>query len=164
MSTFDDAVNDLLTKWEGSGVIPDDHGRGPSKYGVTLKTAQQFYPNWTAENIENLTKDQAAGFYHVAFWEDYHYDQIHDPHLAAKVFNEAVNLGGPTANKILQRCVGAHDDGVIGPGTLGAVNGGDPVKILECFKEGCEARHKEVAEKYPELAGNLQGWLARDEA
>jgi|SRR6516164_10047719 lysozyme family protein len=163
MATFDDAVAEVL-KDEGGKLIPDDHGRGPSKWGVTLKTAQQFFPHWRDSDIANLTKEQATEFYRMGFWEYYHYDRIDNAELASKVFNEAVNLGGPTVNKILQNCVGVTPDGTIGPGTLGAVNANDASEVLACLKAGCEARHKWVAEHYPELASNLSGWLARDMA
>lgn len=161
---FDVAIKQLLED-EGSKIIPEDHGRGESKYGITLKTAQEFYPDWTDENITSLTEERAIEFYRMAFWDKYHFAFINDTALASKVFNEAVNIGPATAIRILQHTVASViTDGMLGPYTAHMVNMGNAAQILAAFKQGVEAHHKRVAASNPELADDLEGWLKRDEA
>jgi len=161
MTTFESAMEQLLADESGK-VIENDHGRGPSHWGITLETAQQFNTEVTAADIINMTKEQAAAWYKVTFWDHNRYGEIQFVPLATKVFNEAVNLGAGTANKILQKFAGVTEDGVIGQKTLDAVNGDDCLVLLNEFKLGCIERHDWLAENYPELTGNLKGWLHRD--
>lgn len=161
---FDSAIKQLLAD-EGDKVIPADHGRGASKYGITLKTAQETYPSWTTEDITSLTSEQASDWYRVNYWFRYHFDRIEDPALASKVFNIGVNIGAGTAIRLLQNVTGGLTvDGVLGPATAAKVNASNATELLEKFKQGAAEYHKKVAEDNPELAANLTGWLRRDEA
>lgn len=175
---FDIAIKQLLED-EGEKIIVDDHGRGASKYGITLKTAQETHPDWTPETITSLTPQMASDWYRVYYWMRYHFDRIENPELASKVFNFGVNVGAGTSIRLLQRLIGFSEptsghtpstpeldiiDGILGPATAAKVNASDASELLEKFKEGAADYHKKVAEDNPELAGNLEGWLRRDEA
>lgn len=161
---FDVAIKQLL-EIEGSKINPEDHGRGESKYGITLKTAQELHPDWTDEDITALTEESATEYYRVAWWDKYHFALINDATLASKVFNEAVNIGPATAIRILQHTVASVvTDGMLGPYTAHMVNLGNTAQILATFKQGVEAHHKQLAANNPELADDLEGWEKRDEA
>lgn len=162
---FDIAIKQLLAD-EGDKVIPADHGRGASKYGITLKTAQETHPSWTTEDITSLTSEQASDWYRVNYWFRYHFDRIEDPALASKVFNIGVNIGAGTSIRLLQNVTGdLKVDGILGPATAATVNAAsDQAKLLEDFKQAAMNYHKKVAEDNPELASNLTGWLNRDNA
>lgn len=164
MSDFSKAFPVILHD-EGAGYVANDHGRGPSKYGITLATAKELFPDWTAETIANLTEAQAEQFYYVAFWQRYHYFYILDQDLATKVLDFGVNCGGTEAVLMLQRAVGVMpEDGILGPKTAQAVNRSNPHLLLGVFKREIENYHREVAAAHPELADRLAGWLARDAA
>ena len=92
MSKFEDAVAVLLQD-EGPDFVPEDGGRGCSKYGVTLSTAMSFHPDWVAADIRNLTRFGAGEFYRAAFWDKWHIGVIDDQALASGVLNRVVNLG-----------------------------------------------------------------------
>jgi lysozyme family protein len=49
------------------------------------------------------------------------------------VFDHGVNAGPKRAIKILQRCVGAYPDGVIGQVTLREVDRADPLKLVQKY-------------------------------
>jgi lysozyme family protein len=110
MATFAQ-FEDILLDHEGNTYVADDHGRGPSKWGITLRTAQECEPGWTADTIQNLTRDQAAAFYEVHFWNRYNIGLLESQEVAGKVCDLAVNVGPGTAIQLLQRAVGTHPDG-----------------------------------------------------
>jgi len=160
MATFD-LFKDILLRHEGCAYVADDHGRGPSKWRITLQTARESEPSWTADTILNLSADQAAAFYQVHFWDRYHIGLLNSQDVANKVCDLAVNVGPGTAIKFLQRAVGTKDDGVLGPATAAAANAVDPDMLLAQIKEAGEHYYRDVAAAHPEWADNLNGWLAR---
>src|SRR5215472_14605342 len=92
---------EILLDHEGGAYVADDHGRGPSKWGITLQTAQGCEPGWTADTIQNLTRDQAAAFYEAHFWNRYNIGLLDSQEVANKVCDLAVNAGPGTAIKFL---------------------------------------------------------------
>lgn len=161
MSDFNAAVKVLLSH-EGSDYVPDDHGRGPSKYGITLATAQDaLYPDWTAKNIRALTEASAADFYHEAFWRRFHLGLIDDQEVATKMLELAVNIGPGTAIRLLQRAVGAGQDSLLGPATAGRVNSMPPAQVLAGIRAAGERHYRDIVVVHPEWANCLDGWLAR---
>lgn len=82
-------------------------GRGELK-GTKFGIAANTYPHL---DIKNLTVDQAKAIYLEDFW-----DVIGQAHGAVKfqLFDAAVNHGRGNAVRMLQRAVGAADDGAWG--------------------------------------------------
>ncbi|MEN6532228.1 MAG: glycosyl hydrolase 108 family protein [Bryobacteraceae bacterium] len=160
MSTFEAAITVLL-EHEGGRLIADDHGRGPSKWGVTLATAREIHPEWNGGDIARLTAERAAEFYRAQFWERYRIGLIDDQALATKLLDLAVNVGPGTAIKILQRSVGTAVDGALGPKTAEAANGLPAAEVLAEVRELAAAHYRQLAEEHPNLAACLPGWLAR---
>jgi lysozyme family protein len=160
VSTFEAAIPVVLAN-EGDAYVPDDAGRGPSRYGITLETAQAFYPDWTAQDIFNLTAFGAEEFYRTAVWERWHVGLIADQALATGVFDRAVNLG-PKVIAWLQQIVGVVPDMLIGPVTAAAVNAADPVATLAALRSRTAAYYQQDVTAHPEKAVELAGWLARN--
>lgn len=106
-NAFDNAFNFVLGV-EGDAYVPDDAGKGPSKYGI-LQSA-----NPGVGDVKDLTKDRAREIYKNKYWDQINGDALaaKDPRLAAVVFDTAVNHGVGTAKNMLSR------------------SGGDPDKIL----------------------------------
>ena len=126
MSNFTLAIPYLLAD-EGSAYNPNDEGRGPSKWGVTLETAKEIHPDWTAEDILELDKNGATQFFLDWAWNRTHIGLINDQEIATKVLDLGANDGIGTVVKFLQNSVGVTMDGVLGPETAAAVNSKDPV-------------------------------------
>lgn len=118
---FNEAVEVVLKNEGGYVRDPDDPG-GETKFGISKKS----YPDL---DIAELTRDEAVAIYHRDFWEANRYGEIHNFDVAMKVFDLAVNVGAKTVNVMLQLAIGltgdqaVEVDGIVGPQTLGAVNG-----------------------------------------
>ena len=160
MSTFAAAIDPLL-KREGSRYVADDHGRGPSKWGITLATLRELMPTATAADIQALGPAQASVVYRVLFWQRYRLALIDEQALATKLLDLAVNLGGGTAVKLLQRAVGVQDDGVLGPKTAAAVNSRPGPLVLEQLRTEAAQRYRNIVLAHPEWQEDLAGWLVR---
>jgi len=121
--TVDQIIDDVFVR-EGRIYTNDlaDHG-GPTKYGVTLAAWQEAgHSNATAADIESLTESEARAFYtHRHFWEP-KFNLIPDPWIQAFMVDMGVLQGAETAIRILQKIVGAKQDGKLGPITLELVN------------------------------------------
>jgi len=149
------AVEKTLGHEGGYSCDPLDPG-GESRFGISKKS----YPRL---NIGTLTKDRAIEIYRRDFWEPNRYAEIEEDSIAEKVFDLAVNMGARGANTLLQVAVLMSGggrlklDGVVGPKTLGAVNGHANPKYLL-------AEIKLRACKYYVGLGNrnyLAGWIRR---
>jgi lysozyme family protein len=160
MSYFDQAIPSLL-EHEGPAVVPDDHGRGPSKYGVTLETYREYFPEATADSIKALTPQLASAFFRRMFWERYRIALIEDQALATKLLDLAVNIGGATAIKLLQHAVGTKEDGVLGPETAKAVNLYGATGVLCTLRALAGLHYYQIVKDHPEYAGCLQEWITR---
>ena len=123
------ALEKVLAHEGGYVNDPDDPG-GETKFGISKRS----HPNL---NIRDLTREQAAAIYHRDYWVRPKIDRIADERLAAKVFDLGVNVGTGRAIKLLQRAANSLGcelavDGILGPATLGAVNGYRHPKALLC--------------------------------
>lgn len=133
---------------------PEDPG-GETKFGISKRS----YP---LLDIRHLTREEAEAIYHRDFWTRPKIDRIVDIPLAAKVLDLGVNLGPGRAIKLLQQAVVGLGceiavDGILGPATLGAVNGYRHPKALLC------ALVVEAGQYYRSLRKPkyLAGWLNR---
>lgn len=100
-------------------------------------------------------------FYKTAFWDKMRLDEVVSQKVAEELFVFAVNAGIGTAVKVAQRVVGVKDDGILGSGTLKALNGFDEKKFDKEF-DIAEIKHYELlAEKNPNFKKFLQGWKNR---
>lgn len=111
-----------------------DHVRdsgGKTMYGITERVAKahgyngqmQFLPWSTAEYI-----------YRVDYWDKVRADDLPDD-LRFHVFDCAVNSGVTRAVKILQKCAGVDDDGIIGKVTIAAAQNVTPKEYTEARRE-----------------------------
>lgn len=161
VSDFQTAIGPLLQR-EGSQFIANDNGRGSCKWGITRKTAREFYPNCSDDDIARMTPEQAEEFYRMHFWERYQIGRITDQALAERVFDMAVNMGGGTAVKMLQRVVGVKADGILGPHTAAMTNMTQPGEVIGGLKITARRHYEQLAAADPEKYGDdLPGWLNR---
>lgn len=133
---FDKAF-ELVVGHEG-GFTDDRRDRGnwtSGKIGVGQLKGTKFgvsamaYPNL---DIKNLTLDQAKDIYLRDYWNKARCDDLPDG-IDYLVFDAAINHGIGNAAKLLQRSVGAVDDGVIGPKTIALVKTKDPKATIKEF-------------------------------
>lgn len=123
-----EAILLTINKYEGHTYTnnPLDRG-GPTKYGITLATLRRYYGSnkITAEDVKNLTLDQAVSVYRKLFWKDLGIGLL-PLELQHITFDMCVLHGEGRGPKLLQKAIrnlfGDRPaiDGAIGPKTAAA--------------------------------------------
>jgi lysozyme family protein len=160
MSNFVQAIPYLLSD-EGDKFTPNDEGRGPSKWGITLLSAHEIHPEWTAADIENLDRTGAQQFYLDWAWNRTHIGLINDQEIATKVLNLGANVGLASTVMWLQNAVGVKMDGILGPQTAEAVNSQDPNAVMTAMIAAGKAHYDSEVQEHPHLQQYYNGWMAR---
>jgi lysozyme family protein len=113
-STFEIAIEKVLKEEGGYANNERDPG-GETKYGISKRAHPHL-------DIKNLSLDTAKKIYYDEYWlpTGAKVDHI-SPFLAAILFDTAVNMGVPTAIRLLQKAVHTKEDGKLGPLTMEAV-------------------------------------------
>lgn len=115
--SFDQIFERVMGHEGGYVNNPKDPG-GETNWGVTIGTARA---NGYHGAMRSMTRLQAKEIYRKAFWERAKCAQYHSA-IGFQVFDAAINHGIGNAVRMLQRAVGAADDGKVGNETLGAIN------------------------------------------
>jgi len=143
-------------KFAVSENVSGDAG-GLTKFGID----QRSHPYL---DIENLTLEHASEIYRKEYWDKYKCGELPWP-VNAVHFDNCVNMGSGQAVKLLQRTVGAHDDGIMGPATKVSlmaackVRSADVVALQICTQK--EQFYKRLVEQKPHLSKFENGWLNR---
>ena len=126
-----------VIKHEGGYV---DHPRDPggrTNLGVTQKTYEQWVERVVTEaEMKTLTTDDVAPIYRSEYWNRIRGDAL-PLGVDYALFDFAVNSGVRRAVRTIQRIVGVHDDGLMGPFTIGAIKSVDSADLIEDL---CNAR------------------------
>lgn len=172
MTNFYYAVGHTL---EAEGVFSNheaDPG-GKTKYGVTERMWGAYWEDQGYElpvkKIEALSVIDATEFYKHVFWEALQLDRIPDKHIAAEIFDSAVNMGAGDAVRFLQGAINylrlpdwepIKVDGIIGPVTRGRIRaliaGGYRVPLLIAMNGEQYIHYKEQDNQYMS-----RGWTKR---
>lgn len=136
-----------------------------TRWGIS----QRAYPDL---DIKNLTLDQAAAICRRDYFEPVLGFQIADQRIASKLLDMAFNMGRKEAVLLLQSALNTNcqprsallkEDGVMGPGTLEAVNAADTSLLLIGLVDCARYHYRHIAQARPDEARYLNGWLARAE-
>lgn len=119
--TFDEAFEILVGHEGGYTNNPADPG-GETKFGICKRS----YPD---VDIKNLTLDAAKAIYRRDYWNKLGMDSL-PPEVVYSLFDCAVNSGISQACKLLQRAVGAREDGVIGQVTIAQAKSISPLQLV----------------------------------
>lgn len=127
-----------------------------------------------ADDIAALTTDKAAAIYINDFWKANRTNEIVNDAIAFKKFDMDVNMGPRQPGKILQASlnevagVGLTVDGIVGSGTIGAVNAfvsshddPDTIPLLDaiCDRQACF--YDAIVAKDDTQGIYHRGWLNR---
>lgn len=165
MTKFELAIRKTLEHEGGYVDHPNDPG-GATKYGISLRWYRSVIdPNATVNDIKSMSVEDAKTLYRDHFWIDA-YDRIFSERVAAKVFDMAVNMGKSQAHKLAQRAAQAcgaklEDDGVLGPVSIGAINGIDEGAMMAALKATQAAFYRSLASAKPQFKSFINGWLKR---
>lgn len=134
---------------------PKDPG-GVTKYGIDQRSHKDV-------DVPSLTKEQALEIYWKE-WLESKADMFPWP-LCLAYFDTAVNSGAHQAAKLLQRTVGAVDDGIIGPKTASAVASacvlGSAEKVALSLCEKKKSFYNAICKKNPDFLEFKNGWMNR---
>jgi lysozyme family protein len=174
MADFAAAYAKTMRHEGGYANNPADRG-GETYKGI----ARKHWPGWKGWPIVDWAKSRpgfprslsgnselqrmAEEFYRNAFWSNW-MQAIPSQGLAEWYFDKAVNMGTPQATKLLQRAVGAVDDGKYGPKTHAAVLKAlkdDEQGTIDACREQARAFYRHLADANPSQQQFLRGWLAR---
>lgn len=120
--TRDQSIALMLRLEGGEANLAGDPG-GHTKYGITQRTLDAVRasdPVWAfPANVADLTTDAAVVIYQRVYWDGIAGDDL-PASLACIMLNAAVNMGEPTAIRILHDCLGLTGT-IIGKQTLDAI-------------------------------------------
>ncbi len=157
---FDACLKEVLLHEGGYSNHKSDPG-GRTNLGVT----QRVYEEWigypvTEKIMRSLTVDHVNALYKVRYWDTLRCDAL-PAGLDLCVFDFGVNAGTNRAARYLQRMVGAHEDGQIGPRTLSQLE--QMVKALGA--DHCVKRYQDMRRDYYRMLKTFptfgKGWLRR---
>lgn len=150
---------EMLLHHEGGFVNhPKDPG-GMTNLGVTKKVYDAWIGRESTEaEMRALTPEDVAPIYKKNYW-----DKVRGDDLPSGVdwcaFDWAVNSGSGRPAKAIQRCVGATQDGAIGPKTLALVFDQDVERIIDYVYD----RRQSFYESLPTFKTFGRGWTRRNE-
>lgn len=177
---FRTAVDRVLEHEGGFVDHPKDPG-GATNWGVSLRFLRGLQDadgdGWLdgdldhdgdvdADDIRQMTADQAREIYWRQWWHRYDYGRFDLP-VAVKLFDLAVNMGHGQAAKLLQRSVRATegivlaDDGVIGPHTVQAVVGCPAAALRIAMRSEAAGFYRGLVAAKRDRGVFLAGWLNR---
>lgn len=154
-------IDELIEREGGYVNHPSDRG-GPTKYGITQKTlaAWRGHPV-TAEDVQNLSEDEARQIYTTEYVSKPGFDKVQDPLLRELLIDCGVNHGPGRAVGWLQLAVGATSDGVMGPKSWAAMA---EVPARQIYKHVLAARivfYGRIVNKRRSQADFIEGWNRR---
>jgi lysozyme family protein len=137
-----------------------DHPRDPggaTMKGVTLAVYKEYLGREVSKEELRLIPDaHLHDLYRTRYWDKARCDDLPEG-VDLSVFDLAVNAGVGRSVRILQRCVGAESDGVIGPKTVAAANAAPAKNLIVRFAD--ERREFYKGLKTFDTFG--RGWLRR---
>lgn len=125
MHDIEDMTAEIVRREGGFVNDPDDPG-GATNFGVTIHTLRALRGTATAADVKTLTEAEAIAIFKDQYFKRPKIDQL-PAALQATVYDMQVNAGG-NAIKILQRLAAEFGvklavDGVLGPKSIGAIEG-----------------------------------------
>lgn len=172
-----------ILKWEGGAVRKGASNRelfalaqkrgwsdkksdrgGKTMCGVTLTTftdycRRKWLPTPTADDLRAISYDTWHDILRTMYWNRWQADGI-DSQAIANLLVDWVWGSGVWGIRLPQRVLAVADDGIVGPKTLDAVNGGDAEDVFRALWKRREQHFRSLA-RLPGQGVNLAGWLNR---
>jgi lysozyme family protein len=134
---------------------------GATRYGLL----DRWHPDLVAQGFYTCPNDQALemakAHYQTEYWNRVQGEGISSNKVATQLFSIGVNVGITRAVKIAQSAVHVKADGVLGQGTLYAINATDEASFISAFDIAAKALYAAIAVAHPEKAGDVAGWNNR---
>ena len=164
INNFQRSLDNILKAEGGFTDDPRDPGNhlsdgraGCTNMGVTQAAWEEFVGHKVSTaDMKALTKEQVGKFYKTRYWDRVQGDAlpIGLDFLAASF---AINAGVGSSAKLIQKCINAVPDGMIGPRTLQTIAGVDSKELIEKFSEAKEHYYQSL-KTFPVYG---KGWINR---
>lgn len=157
----------ILRREGGSAETNDaDDSGGRTKYGIS----EAANPDLWADG--DVTLDEAEGAYYDRYILSEHFERLSDPWLREQVVDFGVTSGPDRACRLLQRVVGATEDGKLGALTLAAIDAFPEtalcglrvpgrVAVTLAFARARGDYYVRLAQRRPKDLKYVAGWLIR---
>lgn len=133
-SNFEACLEFVLHHEGGWADDPRDPG-GATMKGVTINVYKEYLGrDVSKDELRNIPKEHLLNLYKTRYWDKANCDVL-STGVDLVVFDLAVNGGVGRAAKILQRSVGAVEDGAIGPKTMALVLAVPASELVARFSE-----------------------------
>lgn len=131
---------------------------GETNYGVTRKTydAYRKRKGLPIQSVKLISQEEVAEIYRQEYAKPVRFDAL-PAGVDYFVFDAAIHSGPVRAAKLLQRAVGAEEDGFIGAKTLAAVDAMPPMQLLLTLKD-VRMRYLKTLDNWRH---NARGWTSR---
>ena len=157
---FEKSLEMLLHHEGGFSNHPSDPG-GITNFGVT----KAVYEKWVGrevsiEEMKDLTHEDVAPIYKKNYWDKLKGDDPMMPSgLDFAAFDWGVNSGTGRPARVIQKYIGATQDGALGPRSLGKIAENDPGNIIQYLYEQRQKFYEGL--KTFETFG--KGWIRRNQ-
>lgn len=133
-SNFEKALESVLHHENGFVNHPKDPG-GITNLGCTKRVWEEWVGHPVTEQaMRDLKPADVAPLYKKKYWDKISGDDL-PTGVDSCVFDTAINSGPGRAVKMLQACVGAEVDGVLGPNSLKAVIAFDAKTLIADYSQ-----------------------------
>jgi len=178
MATFEQAIGVVLRHEGGYVNNPNDPG-GVTNYGISIRFLADHLEagdfdgdgDVDAEDIANMTVEQAQEIYRQFWWDPYGYERFVDQTIATKTFDLAVNMGAKRSHILLQTAVNKAFglnltvDGNLGKASYNAINachdGDDEQTLLTAYCHEVWAFYQRLIANNSKLKVFAKGWKNR---
>lgn len=158
---FDPIIERILANEGGFVDDPADAG-GVTNFGVTIPALSAYRGHaCTRDDIEALTRDEAAALYAKRYIAGPGYGAILNPGLRAAVVDAGVLFGPDRVTRALQELVRTTADGVFGMATEMAVNSAEPRELANSLSLWRIRQHIRRCESDASQLKFLEGWFNR---
>lgn len=110
----------------------------------------------------SLTQD-VYDFMKKNFWDVMKLDSVTSQKIAEELFIFGTNANMKAGVKMAQRLIGVEDDGIVGNGTITALNAFDERVFDKEYDLLEQAYYMNLILRHPELEVNEKGWIRRSE-
>ena len=150
---------ELVLKSEGGYINHKDDPGGRTNLGVTQRVWEEWVGHPVSEkDMKALTPEKVAPMYEMKYWRTSYCEKL-PVGVSLLVFSMAVNSGSGRAVKLLQKCLGLVEDGIIGSRTMAKIQECSAVDLVEKYSATRKAFY-EGLKLFPVFG---KGWVARTE-
>lgn len=132
-----------------------------TNWGINAQVYESFIGRPPSEqDMRDMSQSTAKDIYRANYWERIQGNLINSQPLANIIFDGHVNHGN-RGIRLLQEVLALPQDGILGPLTLGLVNGGDEATIYNAYKQRRIDFYNYLVQRTPAFSVFLKGWLKR---